>query len=88
MFSTFNEWKCLTPFCITQWMAKQGKGDQAMEVTVVEPAYLNYSEAERFTGLHRVTIWRAVRRGELKASGGGRGVRFSRDELCRWMESR
>jgi excisionase family DNA binding protein len=69
-------------------MVKQGKGDQVMEATVVEPAYLNYSEAERFTGLHRVTIWRAMRRGELKASGGGRGVRFSRDELHRWMESR
>jgi excisionase family DNA binding protein len=69
-------------------MVKQGKGDQVMEATVVEPAYLNYAEAERFTGLHRVTIWRAVRQGELKASGGGRGVRFSRDELRRWMESR
>ena len=54
-----------------------------MEATVVEPAYLTYAEAERFTGLHRVTIWRAVRKGELKASGGGRGVRFSCDELRR-----
>ena len=59
-----------------------------MEATTVEPAYLNYPEAERFTGLHRVTIWRAVREGRLRASGSGRGVRFSRDELRRWMESR
>jgi excisionase family DNA binding protein len=59
-----------------------------MEATAVEPAYLNYPEAERFTGLHRVTIWRAVRDGALKASGSGRGVRFSTAELRRWMESR
>ena len=59
-----------------------------MEATTVERTYLSYEEAEIFTGLHRVTIWRAVRAGELKASGSGRGVRFSRDELRRWMESR
>jgi excisionase family DNA binding protein len=59
-----------------------------MEATTVKPAYLTYSEAERFTGLHRVSIWRAVRSGQLKASGSGRGVRFGRDELIRWMNSR
>jgi excisionase family DNA binding protein len=59
-----------------------------MEATTVKPAYLTYAEAERFTGLHRVSIWRAVRSGQLKASGSGRGVRFSRDELIRWMDSR
>ncbi len=59
-----------------------------MEATTIERTYLSYEEAEIFTGLHRVTIWRAVRAGELKASGSGRGVRFSRDELRRWMESR
>lgn len=59
-----------------------------MQATTVEPAYLNYEQAETFTGLHKVTIWRAVRAGELKASGSGRGVRFSRDELTRWMDSR
>jgi urocanate hydratase len=37
-----------------------------MEVTV-ERAYLRYSEAETYTGLHRVTLWRAVRDGRLKA---------------------
>lgn len=59
-----------------------------MEATTVMPAYLTYPEAEQLTGLHRVSIWRAVRSGQLKASGSGRGVRFSRDELIRWMESR
>lgn len=54
-----------------------------MEAPTVERTYLNYEEAEIFTGLHRVTIWRAMRAGELKASGSGRGVRFSRDELVR-----
>ena len=59
-----------------------------MQATTIEPAYLNYEQAEIFTGLHKVTIWRAVRAGNLKASGSGRGVRFSRDELIRWMETR
>jgi excisionase family DNA binding protein len=59
-----------------------------METTTVERVYLTYDEAELFTGLHKTTIWRAVKAGVLKASGSGRGVRFSRDELRCWMESR
>lgn len=59
-----------------------------MEATTVEREYVGYGEAEVITGLNRVTIWRAVKAGELKASGSGRGVRFSRDELRRWMDSR
>lgn len=54
----------------------------------VEREYLSYGEAEQFTGLHRTTIWRALRAGELRASGNGRGIKFSRDELRRWMASR
>ena len=59
-----------------------------MEAPTVDRVYLSYEEAEILTGLHRVSFWRAVRAGELKASGSGRGVRFSRDELIRWMDSR
>ena len=56
-----------------------------MEATTVERAYLRYMEAEKYTGLHRVTLWRAVRDGHLKASGYGRAVRFHIGELDRFM---
>ncbi len=69
-------------------MDTQSKGNQVMEATTVEREYVGYGDAEIITGLNRVTIWRAVKAGELKASGSGRGVRFSRDELRRWMDSR
>lgn len=59
-----------------------------METATVERAYLTYDEAEVFTGLHKTTIWRAVKAGELRASESKRGVRFGRDELIRWMDSR
>ena len=59
-----------------------------MQTTTSEKLYLTYREAEQLTGLHETTIWRAFKTGELKASGSGRGIRFSRDEMIRWMESR
>ena len=59
-----------------------------METATVEREYVGYGDAEKITGLNRVTIWRAVKAGELKASGSGRGIRFSTAELRRWMESR
>jgi excisionase family DNA binding protein len=52
----------------------------------VAQAWLSYLEAERYTGLSRVTLWRAVSRGDLKAARIGRAVRISRAELDRFME--
>jgi excisionase family DNA binding protein len=52
----------------------------------IEQAWLSYPEAERYTGLSRVTLWRAVSRGELKAARIGRAVRMSRADLDRFME--
>ena len=51
-----------------------------------ERPYLTYAEAERYTGLHRVTLWRAVRDGRLKASGYGRAIRFHVRDLEAFME--
>jgi excisionase family DNA binding protein len=59
-----------------------------MEMTTVERPYLRYEEAERYTGLHRVTLWRAVRNGSLRASGYGRAVRFHVKDLDGFMASR
>lgn len=57
-----------------------------MEASTVERPYLTYAEAERYTGLHRVTLWRAVRESRLKASGYGRAVRFHVRDLEAFME--
>jgi len=59
-----------------------------MEATTTESPYLTTDEAARFCRVHRVTIWRAVKAGRLRASGPGSAVRFHRDELDRWMDSR
>ena len=59
-----------------------------MEVATIERAYYSYSEAEQYTGLNRVTLWRAVRAGLLRPSGHGRAVRFHCGELDRFMQDR
>jgi excisionase family DNA binding protein len=57
-----------------------------MEQATVAREWFSYPEAERYSGLSRVTLWRAVSRGELKAARIGRSVRISRAELDRFME--
>jgi len=51
----------------------------------IERVWLTYAEASEYTGLDRTTLWRAVRRNELRAGGAGRAVRFERLELDRWL---
>jgi predicted DNA-binding transcriptional regulator AlpA len=50
--------------------------------------YLNYRQAEVYTGLHRVTLWRAAKRGELKVSGPEAAPRFDVRDLDAFMHSR
>ena len=59
-----------------------------MEATTIERIWFSYPEAQARTGLSNTTLWRAVRDGELRASGRGRGVKFNRDELDRFMRAR
>ena len=59
-----------------------------MEATVTESPYLDYGQAAMYCNVDRTTIWRAVKAGHLRASGPGRAVRFHRDELDKWMNSR
>jgi excisionase family DNA binding protein len=59
-----------------------------VEAAAVQRPYLTYDEAEKYTGVSRVTLWRAVRDGALRADGPGRVVRFNKDELDRFMRSR
>jgi excisionase family DNA binding protein len=60
---------------------------EATEATNTDAPFKNYSEAERYTGLHRVTLWRAVRDGRLRVSGPGRAVRFHVRDLDAFMMS-
>ncbi len=50
-------------------------------------AWLNYAAAADYCSLDRVTLWRAVKRGELQAGGVGRAVRFHKDDLDQFMRS-
>jgi excisionase family DNA binding protein len=59
-----------------------------METTVTESPYLDYGQAATYCNVDRTTIWRSVKAGSLRESGPGRAVRFHRDELDRWMQSR
>lgn len=59
-----------------------------MQTTAMESPYLDYDRAAAYCNVDRTTLWRAVKAEHLKASGPGRAVRFHRDELDRWMDSR
>lgn len=57
--------------------------EQAIEAPA--RAWLTYSEAADYCGVERTTLWRAVKRGELRAGGVGRAVRFHVDDLYEFM---
>lgn len=59
-----------------------------MQATEVRSPYLTYDEAARYCNVERTTLYRAVKAERLKACGPGTAVRFHRDELDRWMDSR
>jgi len=59
-----------------------------MEATGAKSPYLNYARAEEYTTLDRVTLWRAVKAGRLKASGYGRAIRFHVKDLDSYTASR
>jgi hypothetical protein len=61
---------------------------QMMEATTTKSPYLDYARAEEYTTLHRITLWRAVKAGRLKASGYGQAVRFHVKDLDDFMASR
>ncbi len=55
---------------------------------MVDSPYLDYERAAAYCNVDRTTLWRAVKSKSLRASGPGRAVRFHRNELDRWMDSR
>lgn len=59
-----------------------------MEERNIEPEWVDYPTAERFTSLSHTTIWRYVISGELKAARVGRSVRIHLPTLRAFMEER
>ena len=52
-----------------------------------ESPWLTYPEAAEYCRLDRTTLWRAVKRGELRVGGVGRAARFHKDDLDAFMRS-
>jgi excisionase family DNA binding protein len=52
----------------------------------VQPEWLRYPEAERYSGLGRSTLWKLVCSGEIRAAKVGKSVRLSRQSIDDYME--
>ena len=52
----------------------------------VEPEWVDYPTAERYSWLSHVSLWRRVKNGELKAARVGRSVRIHLPSLREFME--
>ena len=67
---------------------KQDKEAAATARAAANSPYFTYPEAAAFCRCERTTLYRGVKAGFLRAAGPGTAVRFHRDELIRWMDSR
>ncbi len=54
----------------------------------IEPTWVDYPTAERYSGLSHTTLWRYVSSGDLKAARVGRSVRIHLPSLRVFMEER
>jgi excisionase family DNA binding protein len=52
----------------------------------VQPEWLRYPEAERYSGLGRSTLWKLVRDGHVGAAKVGKSGRINRHSLDEYME--
>ena len=52
----------------------------------IQPEWVSYSDAERYSGLSHVTLWRRVSSGELNAARVGRSVPIHLPTLREFME--
>ena len=64
------------------------KNAEALLKERVEPEWVDYPTAERFSSLSHTTLWRYVSSGELKAARVGRSVRIHLPSLREFMERR
>ena len=56
------------------------------EKVAITPAWLNYKQAEAYSGLSRTTLWQLINARKIKAARVGRAVRIERDSLQAFME--
>lgn len=54
----------------------------------LQPVWIDYTSAERYSGLSHTTLWRYVSSGQLKAARVGRSVRIHLPSLKEFMEER
>ena len=59
-----------------------------MQTVDVRPTYVTYEAAMRYTGLSRVTLWKATKAGELRVSKVGTAARFKLADLDAFMASK
>jgi excisionase family DNA binding protein len=52
----------------------------------VQPEWLRYPDAERYSGLGRSTLWKLVKEGHIRAARVGKAVRLSRQSIDCYME--
>jgi excisionase family DNA binding protein len=52
----------------------------------LQPEWLRYPEAERYSGLGRSTLWKLVTSREVQAAKVGKSIRLKRRSLDEYME--
>jgi excisionase family DNA binding protein len=52
------------------------------------PAIMTVQELARYLRVHVMTVYRMIQRGDLPAARVGRGWRFRRDQVDRWLKGR
>lgn len=62
-------------------------GGDMETATEVQPEYLTYADACRYSGLSRQTIWRAIKAGDVEAFKIGRSVKISRRSLEEYVRA-
>jgi excisionase family DNA binding protein len=52
------------------------------------PAIMTVQELARYLRVHTMTVYRLIQRGDLPAARVGRGWRFRKDQVDRWLDDR
>lgn len=52
------------------------------------PTIMTVQELARYLRVHTMTVYRLIQRGDLPAARVGRGWRFRKDQVDRWLDGR
>jgi excisionase family DNA binding protein len=67
-------------------MEHNSEQEGLMTTAVEEPAWISYSDAQRYAGLGRTKLFELVSAGDVEAAKIGRAVRISRESLEEYMK--